>query len=332
MAGYFYDQFSQANKPPISAEDRSILSLMPLPAKAILGKDFFELKSDVAIQLKGHHDARLRRAFERFFHSAGFSTLAINRQGADFIITCDNPSDSVQQAAEDESYTLEVSHDRIALHAPTSYGILNGLETLLQLVRSENNKIIIPTIQIEDRPRYGWRGILLDVCRLWISKKAVLRNLDAMAAVKMNVLHWHLSEYQAFRVESKLFPKLHEVGSEGNFYSQDDIKEVIAYARDRGIHILPEFDMPGHTTSFFVGYPELASAPGPYPLDTKFGVLNPVMDPTREEVYTFIDSFIGEMSTLFPHPYFHIGGDEVNPHDWDKGERIQAFMKEKGMK
>ncbi len=332
VAGYFYYQFSKANKPPISDEDRAWLTLIPLPAKAVLGKDSFELKSDLAIQWKGHHDARLQRALDRFIQSTGISISTEGERGSQLIIRCDSASNAIQQALENESYSLVVTKDRIELHAPNSYGILHGLETLRQLVYVEDNKISIPSIEIDDKPRYGWRGIMLDVCRHWISKEAVLRNLDAMAAVKMNVLHWHLSEYQAFRVESKLFPKLHELGSEGNYYTQNDIKEVIAYASDRGIRILPEFDMPGHTTSFFVGYPDLASAPGPYQLDLKFGVLNPVMDPTREEVYTFIDSFIGEMSTLFPDLYFHIGGDEVNTHDWDKSGRIQAFMKEKGMK
>jgi hexosaminidase len=168
---------------------------------------------------------------------------------------------------------------------------------------------------------------MIDVCRHWIPKEAILRNLDAMAALKMNVLHWHLSEYQAFRVESRVFPKLHELGSNGQYYTQDEIRDIVEHARLLGIRIVPEFDMPGHTSSFLVGYPELAAAPGPYQLATSFGVFTPVMDPIREEVYDFIDRFIGEMVSLFPDSYYHIGGDEVNYTDWEKNESIQAFMK-----
>ncbi len=148
-----------------------------------------------------------------------------------------------------------------------------------------------------------------------------------MAALKMNVLHWHLSEYQAFRVESRVFPKLHELGSNGQYYTQDEIRDIVEHARLLGIRIVPEFDMPGHTSSFLVGYPELAAAPGPYQLATSFGVFTPVMDPTREEVYDFIDRFISEMVSLFPDSYYHIGGDEVSYTDWEKSESIQAFMK-----
>jgi hexosaminidase len=132
----------------------------------------------------------------------------------------------------------------------------------------------------------------------------VKRTLDGMEAVKMNVLHFHLSEYQAFRVESKKFPKLQEMGSGGQYYTQDEIKELIAYARDRGIRVIPEFDMPGHSTSWFVGYPELASGPGPYELEKQWGVFDPAMDPTKESTYKFLDKFIGEMAELFPTTSF----------------------------
>jgi hexosaminidase len=120
------------------------------------------------------------------------------------------------------------------------------------------------------------------------------RNLDGMAVVKLNVFHWHLSENQGFRVESKKFPKLNGMGSDGLYYTQNDVRDLIAYARERGIRVVPEFDMPGHSTAWFVGYPELASGPGPYEIERKWGVFDPAMDPTREETYKFLDAFIGE--------------------------------------
>jgi hexosaminidase len=153
-----------------------------------------------------------------------------------------------------------------------------------------------------------------------------------MAAVKLNVLHWHLTEDQGFRVESKKFPKLHQLGSDGLFYTQDQVREIVAYARDRGIRVMPEFDIPGHSTSWLVGYPELGSAPGPYKIERRAGIFEPALDPTRDQTYKFLDTFLGEMAALFPDAYMHIGGDENEGKQWDRNPQIQAFMKAKGIK
>jgi hexosaminidase len=173
---------------------------------------------------------------------------------------------------------------------------------------------------------------MIDAGRHFIPMDILKRNLDGMAAVKLNVFHWHLSENQGFRVESKKFPKLQEMGSDGFYYTQDEVKGLIAYARDRGIRVVPEFDIPGHTTAWFVGYPELASAPGPYSIERKWGVFDPAMDPTSEHTYKFLDEFIGEMAKLFPDKFFHIGGDEVNGKQWDANPKIQQFMHAHGLK
>jgi len=168
---------------------------------------------------------------------------------------------------------------------------------------------------------------MIDVSRHFIPLDVLERNLDGMAAVKLNVFHWHLSDNQGFRVESKKFPKLQEMGSDGLFYTQDEVRELIAYARDRGIRVVPEFDMPGHSTAWFAGYPELASGSGPYAIERKWGVFDPAMDPTDEKTYKFLNEFIGEMARLFPDQFFHIGGDEVNGKEWDANPKIQAFLK-----
>ena len=151
-----------------------------------------------------------------------------------------------------------------------------------------------------------------------------------MAAVKLNVLHLHLSDDEGFRVESKRFPKLHEMGSDGLYYTQADIRTLVDYARDRGIRVVPEFDMPAHSRSWFVGYPELASTPGTYKIEP--GGVYTVIDPTQDRTYKFLDKFIAEMAKLFPDAYFHIGGDEVNGKPWDNNPKIQAFMHSHGMK
>ncbi|MFZ0967518.1 MAG: family 20 glycosylhydrolase, partial [Candidatus Acidiferrales bacterium] len=165
----------------------------------------------------------------------------------------------------------------------------------------------------------------------FIPLDVIKRTVEALAAVKMNVFHWHLSENQGFRIESKVYPKLQELGSDGLYYTQDEARELIEYARDRGVRVVPEFDMPGHSTAWFVGYPELASAPGPYQIERTWGIFDPAMDPTKESTYKFLDKFIGEMSRLFPDPYFHIGGDEVNGKQWDANPQIQAFMHAHGL-
>ena len=167
---------------------------------------------------------------------------------------------------------------------------------------------------------------MIDVGRHFMPLDVLRRNLDGMEAVKLNVFHWHLSENQGFRVESKKLPKLHQKGSDGNYYTQAEIKDLIAYAADRGIRIVPEFDMPGHSTAWFVGYPEIASGPGPYAIERNWGVMDPAMDPTNEKTYKFLETFIGEMTKLFPDKYFHIGGDEVNGKEWDRNSKIQEFM------
>jgi len=153
-----------------------------------------------------------------------------------------------------------------------------------------------------------------------------------MEAVKMNVFHWHLSENQGFRVESKKFSKLHELGSDGLYYSQEEVRELIEYARDRGIRVVPEFDVPGHSTAWFVGYPELASGPGPYEIERRWGIFDPAFDPTSEKTYKFLNELFGEMAKLFPDHFFHVGGDEVNGKEWDANPKIKAFMQANGLK
>src|SRR6266852_3349075 len=246
------------------------------------------------------------------------------------VIHAERRSEAVSRLGEDESYELAVTESGAKLTAPNPLGILHGLQTFLQLVAPSPDGFALPAVTIKDRPRFPWRGLLIDVGRHFIPLEVLKRNIDGMAAVKMNVLHLHLSDDQGFRVESKRFPKLHEVGSDGLYYTQDQIRELVSYAHDRGIRVLPEFDTPAHSGSWFVGYPELASNPGPYTLDP--GGIDSVTDPTQEATYKFLDKFIAEMAQLFPDAYFHIGGDEVNGQRWDANPKIQAFIRAHGMK
>ncbi|HEV7431843.1 MAG TPA: family 20 glycosylhydrolase, partial [Steroidobacteraceae bacterium] len=237
-----------------------------------------------------------------------------------------------QELGEDESYRLDITSSGARLTSPNTLGVMRGLQTLLQLVQTTSAGFAVPAVSIEDSPRFPWRGLMIDVGRHFIPLDVVKRNIDGMAAVKLNVFHWHLSENQGFRIESKKFPKLQGMGSDGLYYTQDEVRGVISYARERGIRVVPEFDMPGHATAWFVGYPELASGPGPYQIERRWGVFDPAMDPTKEATYKFLDTFIGEMAALFPDQFFHIGGDEVNGKEWDANPKIHAFMQAHGLK
>lgn len=306
-------------------------ALMPVPKELTVNDGRFLLNGEFNIQLGTKGVDRLQPAVERFMQRLG------ERTGMAFITKVNESTKpaltvQVESSADlalgvDESYTLTVDWKGALIQAKTDIGALRGLQTLQQLLSADQEGFHWPYLVINDSPRFPWRGLLIDVCRHWQPMDVILRNLDAMATVKMNVLHLHLTEDQGFRVESKVYPKLHEQGSNGKYFTQENIKEIVAYAGARGIRVIPEFDMPGHASSWFVGHPELASGNGPYSIETRFGVMDPTIDPTKDETYEFLDAFLGEMATLFPDAYMHIGGDENNGKEWAANEDIQKFMK-----
>jgi len=312
------------------------LSIMPLPAHATAGTGSFPISSTLRIAFEGYQEPRLDRARARFFANltskTGILFQPASAASAQFVIKTTGPSKPVQQLEEDESYHLDVTPTHVLLTAPNPLGVLHGLETFLQLVAITPQGFTVASVNIDDTPRFPWRGLMLDSGRHFMPLEVVRQTLDGMEAVKLNVFHWHLSEDQGFRIESKLYPLLQEKGSDGNFYTQAEVREILSYARDRGIRVIPEFDMPGHAIAWFVGYPELASGPGPYSIERQWGVFDPAMDPTRESTYTFLDKFLGEMTALFPDAYFHIGGDECNGKEWDRNPRIQQYMRDHHLK
>jgi hexosaminidase len=328
VVGSVFCCFCGAQSKPVTP-----LSIMPLPANVTEGAGEFIVSGKFSVFLDGYTEPRLLRARERFLESLWRETgQPLSRDAgastAQFQIHAGGPSAGVQQLGEDESYHLQVSPDGVQLTAPNVLGVLHGLQTFLQLVRITPRGFTVPAVTIDDKPRFPWRGLMIDSGRHFIPLPVIERNLDAMEAVKLNVFHWHLSDDQGFRVESKTFPLLQMKGSDGLFYTQDQIRHTIEYARDRGIRVVPEFDMPGHATSWFVGYPRLASGKGPYQIERRWGVFDPAMDPTQEGTYQFLNILIGEMTALFPDQYFHIGGDECNGKEWDANPKIQEFKQE----
>ena len=312
--------------------------LMPLPASLSWGDGKLVVDSTFRVALAGYKDPRIVAAAgrlpRRLTRQTGvpISKAAGEAATATLVIECKGPGERVQSPREDESYRLDVTPLQARIAAPTPVGALHGIETFLQLVAPGQGGFAVPAVHVEDTPRFAWRGLMIDVSRHFLPVEVIERNLDGMAAVKLNVFHWHLSDDQGFRVESRRFPKLQQLGSDGLYYTQEQVRHVVAYARERGIRVVPEFDMPGHTTAWLAAYPELASTPGPYRIERGYGVLSPAMDPSREAVYKFLDAFIGEMAALFPDEYFHTGGDEVNGKDWDRNPHIKRFMRIHGFK
>jgi len=313
-------------------------ALMPVPASVKFGAGRVPITTATTVALRGFADDRLRAAVQRAMRRLeGRTGYTMSRAWADpaaatIVIECQTAGAVIPTVDEDESYGLTSSSSQVVLRAPTVVGAIRGVETLLQLVSGDAEGFYFPGVEIQDRPRFKWRGLLIDVARHFEPVDVLKRQLDGMAAVKLNVLHFHLSEDQGFRVESRKYPLLHEKGSDGEYYTQAELREIVDYAAQRGIRVVPEFDMPGHAQSWAVGYPELMSAPGPYAIERRFGVFDATFDPTREATYKFLDGFIGEMAKIFPDPYWHIGGDENNGKQWAANPKIQAFMEQKRIK
>lgn len=309
--------------------------LIPAPNEIVQNDLKFHLTTDFTISVNGNPDDRIyggaSRMLQRLKGRTGLfikqfevSRHNYNSQGS---LQIEVIRPGINKVNEDESYSLEITENQITLKAETDLGALHGLETLLQLLQNNNGSYFFPGCTINDSPRFSWRGLLIDAGRHFVPVDVIKRNIDGLASVKMNVLHLHLTEDQGFRIECKTFPELHQLGSDGLFYSQDQMKDIISYAADRGIRIIPEFDMPGHAASWLVSHPEIGSGQGPYSIERGFGVFNPSMNPTIDTTYQFLDKFLSEMAQLFPDEYLHIGGDENNGKEWDSNPDIQAFKK-----
>jgi len=328
------------------------LNIMPWPQNISLSEGTFPLTKNFKVNITGAPNSRifigttnfLRRLDGRtgLFFNQGFVTGLNEVPNAELQINCVRAGKI--ELYEDESYLLDVSANKITINATTDVGALHALETLLQLLQNTSNSYYFPVSKISDFPRFTWRGLMIDGARHFMPVNVIKRNLDGMAAVKMNVFHWHLVDDQGWRIDMKKHPKLIQMASDGNFYTQEEIKSVVKYASDRGILVVPEIDVPGHGTAILTAYPEIGSKVvnlnlnsgekgqqltqiQSYSLERNAGIFTPTLDPSNPKTYQLLSEFFDEICPLFPGKFFHIGGDENEGKDWDSNPKIQEFKK-----
>lgn len=328
------------------------LNLMPWPQKVELKTGNFTLSSTFKVNVTGQPNARIFGAVSNFlrrldgrtglFFKQGFVTSTNEFPEAQLQINCTKAGKI--GLFEDESYQLTIQSNGISINASSDLGALHGLETLLQLLQNNATSFYFPNVSITDMPRFTWRGLMIDVARHFQPVEVIKRNLDAMAALKMNVFHWHLVDDQGWRIEMKKHKVLTDKASDGLFYTQEEIKGVVKYAADRGILVVPEIDVPGHASAILTAFPEIGSkvvtinkgssettqkASGlvTYSLERNAGIFTPTLDPSNPKTYQLLSEIFDEVCPLFPGKYFHIGGDENEGKDWDANPKIQEFMK-----
>lgn len=328
------------------------LNLMPWPQSIVLNDGSFTLTKNFKVNITGNPNPRIFGGVTRFlrrldgrtgiFFEQGFIAKLNEVPTAELQINCTKSGKIALY--EDESYHLDISQNKITINATSDLGALHGLETLLQLLQNTGTSFYFPNSQISDFPRFTWRGLMIDAARHFQPVDVIKRNIDALAAMKMNVFHWHLVDDQGWRIEMKKHPKLIELASDGLYYTQEEIKNIVKYADERGILIVPEIDVPGHGSAILTAYPEIGSkvitltggtsekniqgtAIATYGIERNAGIFSPTLDPSNPKTYQLLSELFDEVCPLFPGSYFHIGGDENEGKDWDANPKIQEFKK-----
>jgi hexosaminidase len=343
----------------IQAQTGPNFDLVPVPAQLKASPGQFTVNSNTQIVLNPvspeMHNAVviLNDLLNR---SAGYKLQITESAVAANAIVCKiNPAIS-----NPEGYKLSVKTNRITLEAQTPQGIFYGIQTIRQLLPAQierpflsNVAWTVPCVEIEDAPRFGYRGLMLDVSRHFMPKEFVMKFIDMLAYHKMNTFHWHLTDDQGWRIEIKEYPKLTQTGAfrnrtleghytipekrkwdntrYGGFYTQKDIKEVVAYAQKRFVTVIPEIEMPGHAIAALASYPELSCTGGPFEVEGLWGVFNDIYSP-KEETFTFLEKVLDEVADLFPSKYIHIGGDEAPKLRWENDAYCQELIKKEGLK
>jgi hexosaminidase len=348
----------------VFAQNPNVPAIIPLPQTMELRDGTFQLAADTQVYRDAGSRATANVLTERLRTSTGFriksGRILFDSEAipGGILLTTKNADTNLGP----EGYELTVASNSVVIRAPTQAGLFYGVQTFFQLLPPEiysTNLVTgvawqIPCVEIKDWPRFPWRGFMLDVSRHFFNKSEVETFLDAMAMHKMNVFHWHLTDDHGWRIEIKKYPRLTEVGAwrkeagfgfdpklttaygpdgrYGGFFTQDDVREVVKYAAARHITIVPEIEMPGHSTAALAAYPQYSCTGGPFEPSMTAGIFNGIYDPATEETFQFLADVIAEVAPLFPGRYFHVGGDEVPKETWHNSADCQALMKREGLK
>ena len=322
-----YSSFSQTNL-------TKNYNLMPWPQEINETNSSYKIDKQLTMFISGEDSKqRVHKASVQFLRRLANRTgvfidegFPVKSKDASIEINFDTVSNLTIES--DESYSLDINKNKINIVSKTDVGALRALQTLLQLVNFNKSGYYFEGVTIKDSPRFVWRGLMIDAARHFQPIDVIKRNLDAMASVKINVFHWHLTDDQGFRIESKVFSKLQEIAADGLYYTQEQIKDVVKYASNLGIRVVPEVDVPGHASAILAAYPELGSKDSyEYKVERFSGVFDPTLNPSKEVTYRFLETLFREIVPLFPDEYFHIGGDENEGKHWDENIEIQAFKK-----
>jgi len=336
--------------------------IIPAPADVEARDGIFTLRSTSRILAGPALRSAAKQLAARLRPSTGFSvkikSAKTGIKPGDIILTTENAGINLGP----EGYQLSVTQDAVTIRAATEAGVFYGVQSLLQMLPPEifsakpatNMAWTVPCVEISDQPRFTWRGLMLDVSRHFFTKKEVEQALDLMSLYKLNTFHWHLADDQGWRIQIKKYPKLTSVGAwrngidfhldpklstayrrdgrYGGFYTQRDIREVVAYAAARHITIVPEIEMPGHSTAALAAYPEFSCTGGPFSIDQDHGIYHGVYCAGNDATFDFLENVLAEVIPLFPGKYIHIGGDEVRKTNWQHCEKCQKRIRTEGLK
>lgn len=335
---------------PNDTAPKAKVNIIPLPAQLQETKDSFLLDKQTVLVARTESEKKTAALFNAWLSGLSGYELQIKDSITHNAIVMLVTDGEVKRPAE--SYSISTSKDRIQIHCTDDAGLFYGMQTLIQLLPAQKaNAFWIPGVAIDDQPRFSYRGLHLDVCRHMFPVEFIKKYIDLMAMHKFNTFHWHLTDDQGWRIEIKKYPKLQEIASRrkesmighykdqkfdgkpyGGFYTQEQVKEVVQYAKDRHVTVIPEIEMPGHALAALAAYPYLGCKGGPYEVGTKWGVLDDVFCAGNDSVFVFLQDVLDEVIPLFPGKYIHIGGDECPKVRWEKCPKCQKRMHEHGLK
>ncbi|MCG8384492.1 MAG: beta-N-acetylhexosaminidase [Cytophagales bacterium] len=326
------------------------IHIVPIPLEMTVDKGYFQVGGNTVIHTVGTDLGPVPGYVKEYFDELTGKDLTI--QDGESISKGYIRLELTGAVAGNEAYEISSSRKGVSVKASTAHGLFYGLQTIKQLVQQDSKgNYVIPAVMIKDAPRFGYRGMHLDVGRHFYPVDFIKKYIDLIALHKMNTFHWHLTEDQGWRIEIKKYPKLTEIGAYrketvvghashskaydgipyGGFYTQQQVKEIVKYAGDRFITVIPEIEMPGHSQAVLAAYPELACKPGPYEVATTWGVMKDVLCPT-EETFSFLQDVLTEVMALFPSEYIHIGADECPKDRWKESQYAQDLIKREGLK